>query len=439
MMVVLVGSLFAREPLTAHFCVTSFDETEDNFDLGLRAVKKINPDKTWKWPDSLTCGYPAWSNKLVFSYKGKQINLKGAYEGTLNKSGCEECSDFERVQKRAVISPSIGELNTGKGDCLCRNEKKIDSTSVKNFYGKKFKADWETTFSCSCPSYESITLKTKLNVVIDGPCPSEKKVEESEIVLVPDSVGQNSLNNVLTRLFGCIGEVCSSEEPKEDTVLAEGVFPCYYNNADEKHHPINSYGSTKRMNMIDKPEASEESLECFEVDGKRYLVFGSNVPNQFYSEDVHYGKFTRTYCYENFNGFKEMKKRETPFYSCETKLTSPKGCKAKEHGLDFVMNGKGEFSGWDRKALWLYVRLREAKDAVSFMDSLKYGELEKEILLPANVSKKTVQKLGDEAARKTAGMSFYKGTRRVRYEKFGKNQLNSMKDALDKCNAWDNR
>ena len=134
-----------------------------------------------------------------------------------------------------------------------------------------------------------------------------------------------------------------------------------------------------------------------------------------------------------------MKKRDTPFYSCEKEMSSPKGCKAKEHGLDFVMNEKGEFNGWDRKALWLYARLREAKDAVSFMDSLKYGELEKEILLPANISKKTVQKLGDEAARKTAGMSFYEGTRRARYEKFGKNQLNSMKDALDKCNAWDGR
>ena len=117
-------------------------------------------------------------------------------------------------------------------------------------------------------------------------------------------------------------------------------------------------------------------------------------------------------------------------------MTSPKGCKAKEHGLDFVMNGKGEFSGWDREALWQYARLKEAKDAVSFMDSLKYDDPVMEILLPANVSKKTVQKLGDEAARKTAGMAFYKGMRRVLYEKFSKGQLNSMKEALDKCNAW---
>ena len=73
------------------------------------------------------------------------------------------------------------------------------------------------------------------------------------------------------------------------------------------------------------------------------------------------------------------------------------------------------------------------------MDSLEYSELGEGILLPANVSKKAVQKLGDEAARKTAGMAFYKGTRRAHYEKFSKGQLNSMKDALGKCNAWDGR
>lgn len=168
-----------------------------------------------------------------------------------------------------------------------------------------------------CPSYESITLKTKLNVVIDGPCPpvevsaSEKKTEVVDTKTEVDSTEDDSLDeDSLETVWEWRRNGYSSEE---DMVLAEGVFPCYYNNANEKHHPVNSYGSTKRMNMVDKPEASGESLECFEVDGKRYLVFGSNVPNQFYSEDVHYGKFTRTYCYENFNGFKEMKNEKLRF------------------------------------------------------------------------------------------------------------------------------
>ena len=432
----LVGTLLAKEPATMHFCVSSFDETADDFDLGIRAIKRNNPNSKWKWPDSLTCGHPVWKNKFVLNFEGRQIEMGGEYDGNPDRFSCKVCSDTERLQKRSVTSPFVDELSAREGGCLCRNEKPIDSTTVKKLYGKKFKADWETTLSCSCPSYQSITLKTKLNVVIDGPCASvEVAFKKTETESMEDDIlGEDSAVTV----WESSGESCSSEEPKEDTVLAEGVFPCYYDNANEKHHPVESYGSTKRMNMADKPEASEESLECFEVDGKRYLVFGSNVPNQFYSEHIYYDKYEyiTSFCYESINGFKEMKKRETPFYSCEKEMSSPKGCRAKEHGLDFVMNGKGEFSGWDRKALWLYARLREAKDAVSFMDSLKYSELEKEILLPANISKKTVQKLGDEAARKTAGMAFYKGTRRVRYEKFGKNQLNSMKDALDKCNAW---
>lgn len=442
MMVVLVGSLFAKEPSTAHFCVSSFDETADDFDLGIKAVKKINPNSKWKWPDSLTCGRIVWKNKFVLNFKGWQIEMSGEYDGNSDKFSCKVCSDTERLKKRSVMSPFIDELDTREGGCLCGNEKPIDTTSVKKLYGKKFKADWETTLSCLCPSYESITLKTKLNVVIDGPCPpvevsaSEKKTEVVDTKTEVDSTEDDSLDeDSLETVWEWRRNGYSSEE---DMVLAEGVFPCYYDNANEKHHPVDSYGSTKRMNMIDKPEASEESLECFEVDGKRYLVFGSNVPNQVYSEHIYGGDFSYiiSSCYESASEFKEMKKRETPFYSCEHGIASSKGCKAKEHGLDFVMNEKGEFSGWNREALWQYARLKEAKDAVSFMDSLKYDDPVMEILLPANVSKKTVQKLGDEAARKTAGMAFYKGTRRVLYEKFSKGQLNSMKEALDKCNAW---
>ena len=43
------------------------------------------------------------------------------------------------------------------------------------------------------------------------------------------------------------------------------------------------------------------------------------------------------------------------------------------------------------------------------------------------------QELGDDAARKTAGMAFYKGKKRVRYKRFKQNQLKSMKDAIDMC------
>ena len=61
----LVGTLLAKEPAIMHFCVSSFDETADDFDLGIRAIKRINPDSKWKWPDSLTCGHPVWKNKFV--------------------------------------------------------------------------------------------------------------------------------------------------------------------------------------------------------------------------------------------------------------------------------------------------------------------------------------------------------------------------------------
>lgn len=433
LMLLLMGALLAKEPATVHFCISSLYESADDFDLGIKTVKKFNPNTKWKWPDSLSCGHPVWKNKFVLNYKGRKIEMGGEYDGNSDKFSCKVCSDTERLQKRRVMSPFIDELDTREGGCLCRNEKPIDSTSVKKLYGKKFKADWETTLACTCPSYRTLTLKTTLNVVFDGLCPpveiatSEKKTEVAYTKTEADSTEDDSLD----------GD--SSEELKEDSVLAEGMFPCYDYDANAEKHPVYSYGSTKRMNMVDKPEVSEESLECFEVDGKRYLIFGSNVPNQIYSERFYGDDFGYIIgsCYESVNGFKEMKKREKPFYSCEKELVSPKGCKAKEHGLDFVMNEKGEFSGWDREALWRYARLSETKDAVSFINSLEYDHSVMEILLPANVSEKTVQKLGDEATRKTAGMAFYKGTKRIRYEKFSRNQLNSMKEAFDMCKTWD--
>ena len=97
------------------------------------------------------------------------------------------------------------------------------------------------------------------------------------------------------------------------------------------------------------------------------------------------------------------------------------------------MDANGNFIGWDRKALWLYLELKEANDIKAFYDALGNNILFKEILLPANFSENTVQELGDDAARKTAGMAFYKGKKRVRYKRFKQNQFMSMKEAIDMC------
>ena len=38
LMLLLVGTLLAKEPAIMHFCVSSFDETADDFDLGIRTI-----------------------------------------------------------------------------------------------------------------------------------------------------------------------------------------------------------------------------------------------------------------------------------------------------------------------------------------------------------------------------------------------------------------
>ena len=80
--------------------------------------------------------------------------------------------------------------------------------------------------------------------------------------------------------------------------------------------------------------------------------------------------------------------------------------------------------------------MKEASDIRKFYEALGNNILVKETLLPANFPESKVQEVGDDAARKTAGMAFYKGKKRVRYKRFKQNQLKSMKDAIDMCKAW---
>lgn len=293
----------------------------------------------------------------------------------------------------------------------------VDSAFIRELYGKKIKAEWESGLFCVCPYYSPALFKTELDVVIDGPCSPtmdsttwELKQDESD--------------------WRCTAKDKSSGPSQEEAALPDGMMPCFFSYREKKWAEPLYYVSTKRMNMVGKPEGLDENLECFDVNGERLVVFGSNVPDQTYNEVK--GPLGGD-CYANFSDFNKKKLWEKSFYSCNRDESTSGGCKAVEHGLDFVMDANGNFIGWDRKALWLYLELKEANDVQAFYEALGNNILFKETLLPANFSENTVQELGDDAARKTAGMAFYKGKKRVRYKRFKQNQLKSMKDAIDMC------
>ena len=414
----LAGSLFARNPSMMHFCVSYFDylKYEGFFSLDIRAVQNAAPDTGWSWPDSLMCGRSVWVNKLVLNYKGAQVELSGNYDASSKIFSCSLCSDPERFRKRAVPSPSIGMVKVFQN--MDDNEvfKQVYSSFIRELYGKKIKAEWESGLFCVCPYYSPALFKTELDVIIDGPCSPtmdsttwELKQDESD--------------------WRCTAKDKSSGLSQE-VALPDGMMPCFFSYREKKWAEPLYYVSTKRMNMVGKPEGLDENLECFDVNGERLVVFGSNVPDQTYNEVK--GPLGGD-CYANFSDFKKKKLWEKSFYSCNRDESTSGGCKAVEHGLDFVMDANGNFIGWDRKALWLYLELKEANDIKAFYDALGNNILFKEILLPANFSENTVQELGDDAARKTAGMAFYKGKKRVRYKRFKQNQFKSMKEAIDMC------
>ena len=416
-----IGSLFARSPSTAHFCVSNFDylKYEGFFSLDIRAVQNVVPDTEWNWPDSLMCGRSAWINKLVLNYKGAQIELSGNYDATSKIFSCSLCADPDRMRKRAVSSPSIGKVRVFQNRDDDEIFKHVDSTFIRELYGKKIRAEWESNLLCLCPHYSPALFKTELDVVIDGPCSSsmdsttwELKRDESDM--------------------RCVAGGGASGQAQKDSVLADGMMPCFMGYLLTKWTEPRYYVSSKRMNMVDKPEGLDDNLECFDVAGERLLVFASNVPDQTYNEakDDSYA-----HCYASLSDFEKKKSWDKPYYSCFRGESAPGGCKA-EFGLDFVIDANGNYIGWDRKALWLYLEMKEASDIRKFYEALGNNILVKETLLPANFPESKVQEVGDDAARKTAGMAFYKGKKRVRYKRFKQNQLKSMQDAIDMCKAW---
>ena len=400
------GIPWAKGPSTAHFCVQHFSKSENSYEMVIRNVGEVVADRKWKWPDSLACGNAFWKNGFVLEYKGERIEFDGDYKDAPSGSVCKICTDEARLRNSAVPAPSMDKLSAYEyytsHEISEKNKRPIEKSFIEELYGKKLKVEWKSSLSCSCPKYEVSTLKTKLNVVIDGEC------APAAADSMDDDEGE--------WLGGCScsgGEKCASDddakETKKDTVPAPGMFPCYSFYSTYEHPKVNYYGSSKVMNMDGHPEGRGTSLGCFNIQGKNYLVLGSNVPAQIHTafDDENYN-----YCYDSVRNLKQKKRVETPFYSCYGGKSSPKGCLPREDGFDLVFDSKGKFTG------------REYT-----------GKEMKDILLPANVSEKVLAEIGDDAARKTAGMAFYCGDERVGYKKFVRNQLHSLKEAFDECNA----
>jgi len=443
MLIVLCGiALWAKGPATARFCVRDISDDGSFFSFNLYLQGNVLPDKKWNFPDSLPCGSLRWKNKLSFEYGGTKFNLEGNESDLSERFSCKLCSDDKRLLKKPTFKSRIENLRFSYSYSQEKNS--IDKEFLESLYGKTVKATWDGAYSCYCPEYETPRWTATLNLIVEGECPSSMTVMATE-----------AFNEELQTEGGVAEGNCSDESFDDDTggigkdvfvwsnlpkgpgdpVPAEGLFACYSHFNSMFHHPVNAYASFKPMIMVDEARGLEESLECFEIKGERFLVFGTNVPGMSYSTGVpdEYGYDYR--CFVSKGDFDKMEEVETPFYTCGKNKTDFTGCKAVPHGVDIVVNMDMTYEGWDRNDLWFYVKLMESEDIKSFVDYIRYDHWEK-LSLPQNVTESVLRNIGDEAAQKTAGMWFYKGCKRVKYEKYDRNHLKSLKEAVESCKVF---
>ena len=412
--------LFAENPSVAHFCVQDFVKDRNSYDLVIRPVGKIVPEQNTKWPDSLTCGKLIWKNKSVVEYKNEQIVFKEGYDADLDSNICNICTDEERLRKKVVSAPLMKELKAyeyySHAEISGGKRRPLEMSFIKELYGKNFSVEWISELSCYCPSYSVPDFKTKLDIVIDGECARQtaNSVKSASVKANSSKTGDRENSTCSCSKRG----KCAVAEEEENVDLAAGMLACYnsYSNSGKKRPDF--YASSKTLDLDGSPEGTDASLGCFNIRGETYLVVGSNLPSLQY----HVGEDAYTSCYEKMDN--SLRKRDrAPYFSCAWGESTPNGCKTKEHGVNLVFDSNGKFTGWDYDALSEYANRERTKDGLDV------------ILLPAHITGNVLTEVGNDAARKTAGMAYFCGTERVDYKKYKQNHLASLKDALKACNA----
>lgn len=458
-----VASLFAKNVPTVSFCIRTLTagDSEKTF---LERTSEIEFDSKWKWGDSLTCGYAYWKHQLDLKLTGKWSGFNEFDDDESDR--CSECA-----KNKKIAFPKLSRLYLDK--------KRIQ----KSHYKKKIPALWKISANCACPSYKTPELSTELNVVITGACPAE-----SPFIYEKESVAALSLSSSETDLadgacYVVDANVDDDEEDDEssfvtwendvivgDTVyrtmdtsydenmleykrmikfvkgkqvdeyyelpkMDEGVFPCYKENGFKrgslKSHPSN-YAGKIPLNMIESPIGTDEALGCYEVGGKRFMTFGTNVPELLYDRF-----FWRDFCYVWNKDSTETVPLESNFYSCRGQSGSPKGCKAARHGIDIVVDENLSYRQWSREGLEMYASLESVKSVDDYLREEYNNQRDiRKVIFPRNVPASIYMSLGNDAAQKTVGMNFYRADKKVKFVKYPRNHFKTLKDAMDACKAF---
>jgi hypothetical protein len=226
-------------------------------------------------------------------------------------------------------------------------------------------------------------------------------------------------------------------ERKPAPIANPDWIPCYTKDYFNGGCKIQNYASKKTLPVHGKSSGIDESLECYHVDGKSYINFGTDLPAETYYRQFPDKTFAKCYTDSTNCNYSDTTAPQltTPFYLCKKFNLKEGGCEPTEHGIDFIIGESLQFEGWNRNGMHYFFRQKN-EGIDEFINQLFYFDppsQEYREILPEGISNKDIGRMGDEAARKTPGMFFYDGLTKVGYEKFEKPMFKNLKEAMQHC------
>ena len=414
----LAVSVSAKKPV--QFCVSFEDEEHYRLLLVDESPTDFTPaKKTGTIPDSIVCNEPFWAYTFWPSFEGdKRSNFQRRdYDRGKIDDLNKRCSEKDLLANAKKATPIL-EWNSNTIDGAVYHKENARKF-VQKFYKKTFTGYWMADLACTCPHFEMAHHASTFKAKIVGECEPDFK---KELRVVPETIPKDTI----------IPERYRKPKP----IANPDWIPCYTKDYINGGCRIENYVSFKPLPVHGKTSGTDESLECFRVDGKSYINFATNLPAESYEWESY---MIRSKCYTDSTncsyGDSTAPQLTTPFYSCKKFNLKEGGCEPLEHGIDFIVGENLQFEGWNRKGMRYFFRMKnEGIDEFIYgLNCLNPPSLQYREILPAGVSGKDVSRMGDEAARMTPGMFFYDGLTKVGYEKFEKPMFKNLKEAMRHC------
>ena len=419
----LVQHALAKGPI--RFCA-SFED-KDHYRLLLVDTPRPITDKAQdssRIPDSVYCESAFWAHSLWPSFEGdKRSNFERINYDLGNPK------ELERQCRAKILGAdsSIKKVTPPRLEwdfaAIDASLYKRDSAEkfVRRFYGKNFTGYWMADLACTCPHFETAHQSRTFTAKIVGKCKPGFKKEKR--ILPPD--------------YEPPKDTVKEDEKDKKPVRIENPdwIPCYSTDYTNGGCKIGNYASKTLLHVRGKTAGIEESLECYNIDGKRYLNFGTNVPQIYYGNKVNFWS-----CYTDSTRCSLSSTSPaltTQFYSCKEFDLKDGGCKTEYHGLDFVVDENFHIESWLRSGMYYFFKQKKENTLDDFLNSmfhrLESPEQKYRLILPAGVTEKDIMRMGDEAAQKASGMIFYDGVKKIRYEEFKKPMFKNLKEAMQHC------